>query len=215
MKKIPKIYKVLLFFMGYPAYVFLTALRLPNFLIKKRLRENYTYNAAKTLAFPLCGQGAGELSTLRIGTKEFAHSGCCVIALFNALSIIGRKPKMCEIVSYMEKKGLVAYGMFGVNPVAIGKFLKKEGICFTRYKDMTQLEQDYAEGDSVISLYRWASAGGLGLHYVALKRENEVWKAYNVYSSSAQIYEYPDLKAFIAHNDYSKPVTWFLLKKEA
>lgn len=213
MKKVPQFYRFILLFMGYPMYRILTILRIPNFFIRRRLKDNYQYNAGYELTFPLSGQGVGELSKLRIGKKEFAHSGCCAIALFNALSIVGENMKMCEIVSFLERKGLIVYGMFGINPIAVCKFLKQQRVSYVRYRKTDLIEKDYKEGDSVISLYNWASASGLGAHYVALKKENNIWKAYNVYNTNTEIYEYPDLNAFLAHSAYSRPVTWFLLKK--
>lgn len=216
MTKIPRIYKLAVFFMGFPMYSFLRIVWFPNFIIRKKLRENYAHNAekSKNLKFPLCGQRLGELSEFRIGLKKAAHCGCGAIAVFNAMSIIGREPKMCDIIEAIEKKGLLFYGMFGTNPVAIGKYLTKQGIVWKRYKKTAQIEQDYEDGDAVICLYNWAASSGLGAHYVALDRKEGIWRGYNVFSSSDKIYEYKSLQAFLDADEYARLVTWFLIKKD-
>ena len=215
MNKIPKIYRIAVFFMGFPLYCFLRIIWFPNVFIRKKLRENYIHNLekSKALQFPLCGQRLGELSEIRIGLKKAAHCGCGAIAVYNAMSMIGKEPQLHDIVAAIEKRGLLFYGMFGTNPVAIGKYLTRQGIVWKRYKNAAQVEQEYEDGDAVICLYNWASKSGLGAHYVALGRENGVWKGYNVYSRSDKIYEYKSLQAFIDADEYARPVTWFLVKK--
>lgn len=213
MKKVPIRYRVLLRLFGYPAYVVLTVFRLPNFIIRRRLRENRIHNCQTVLSFPLNGQGVGTLSTFRIGTKQFAQSGCGAIAVFNALSIIGREPDLSEIIDFLERKGLVCYGKFGINPVAIGKYLNRENVNWKRYGGVDLPEHLYERGDSVIALYGWASHSGCGNHYVALERLEDGWKAYNVYNNAEKAIVYPDLKTFMEQSPYCRPIAWFLLKK--
>lgn len=213
MKKVPVIFRILIFFMGYPLQMMLPLFRLPNFIIRKRLLENREKNENIKLKFPLNGQKKGELAEYRLGIKNFAHGGCGAIAVYNALGLTGREPDMKDIVTFLEEKGMNCYGLLGVNPTGICKYLTKQGIVWRRFRDAADAEREYRDGDCLISQYNWASKKSLGTHYVALARKDGVWHVYNIYNDCTEALRFRSLEEFLAHGEYCRPIMWILVQR--
>lgn len=195
---------------GYSFFGLVNILRPPYLFIRKRARQNKEINLAKSLKFPLNGQGLGELKDLRIGCCNFAHSGCGAVATFNALSMAGLQPDMAEIVDFYEHKGLTFYAKFGVNPIAVNRYLATKELEWRRYSKPTELK----EGQCAILLYWWANASGCAAHYVAAEKTENGIRVYNVYNTKDKAYEYKDVQAFLNSGSYKKVVAMFVIDKK-
>lgn len=199
---------------GYHIFTLARVIQLPNFLIRKRLDENHANNSALRVEFPLVGQGLGELKKFRIGRHNFHHSGCGCIALFNTLSMMGQKPNLCEIVEFVEKKGMLAYGLMGTNPKAVEKYLRLKGVAFQRFLRMDELQEAIQPDDVIISLYWWTQPKSIGAHYVSLRADETGLTAYNVFGNRDIIYHYDTVADFMQHIPNLKPIVWYLMRKE-
>ena len=206
-----KIIKGFVDFAGYGFFSVVNALRPPYLFMKKKAVKNLEINLAKGLRFPLNGQGMGELKDLRIGRYDFAHSGCGAVATFNALSMAGCAPKMHEVVDFYERKGLTLYGRFGVNPVAVTRFLATQDLSWKRYTKEKDWDACIEEGQSAILLYWWANAKGCAAHYVALEKLPEGIRVYNVYNTRDKAYDYKDVQTFLTTGSYKKVVAMFVI----
>ncbi len=192
----------------------LNVFRLPYTFIKKRAAANREINVAKKLAFPLNGQGMGELKDMGIGCSNFKNSGCGAVATFNAMAMAGCVPVMPEIVDFYEHKGLTMYGKLGVNPRAVGRYLTTQGIQWKKYSKRSELDKVIQAGQCAILLYWWVNAKGCGAHYVTVDKGESGIKVYNVYGNRDCTYEFSDIEEFLCQGEYKRVVTMFVMDKK-
>lgn len=200
--------------MGYGCFAVINRLRFPYFSIKKKAAKNRVINLAKGLKFPLNGQSMGDLKDMRIGSCDFAHSGCGAIATFNALSMVGRKPQMEEIVDFYERKGLVFNARFGVNPAGVKRFLSEQDLSWKLYSKKTDWDACLKENQVAILLYWWVGPKGCGAHYVSVEKINAGIRVYNVYGNRDTAYEYKDIRTFLSSGKYKRVVAMFVIDRE-
>lgn len=205
--------KVFLFLCGYPMFCFLQIFRLPYCFMRKRAAANRECNRAGILKFPLNGQGIGVLKDMQIGRYNFAHSGCGAIATYNVLSMAGIEPQMEEIVDFYEKKGLICYAGLGINPQAVGRFLRKQGLVAGRYAGRRITDECLKNGQYGILMYWWGTAKGCGAHYVAVERREEKLLVYNEHNLATSAKEYKDLQTFLSGGNYKRAVVLFVIEK--
>lgn len=199
---------------GYWFFAFLQVLRLPHCFMKKRAGANREINQSKKLKFPLNGQGVGELKDLRIGHCSFAHSGCGAIATYNVLAMMGREPEMTEIVDFYERKGLIWYAYFGINPIAVGKYLTKQGLRWKRYSGKKNWDACLQDGQSAILMYWWAGAKSCGAHYVALNKTEQDVVVYNKSNAANREGTYQDIETFLNKGTYKRGIVMYVVDKE-
>lgn len=199
---------------GYGGYASINVVRLPYFTIKKNAAKNRVINASKELKFPLNGQGIGILKDMRIGSRNFASSGCGAIATFNALSMVGMNPDMVDIVDFYERKGLVFNAALGVNPAAVGKYLAKSGLNWKCCRGKQNWDACLSDGQAAIMLYFWVSPKGMGAHYVSMERCPNGIRVYNVYGNRDAAYEFEDIQAFLESGNYKKVVSMFVIDRD-
>jgi len=209
---VPYFYKIIIKCAGYPVWAFLNVIRPPYLFIKKRAAGNYNRNAEAKVTFPLNGQELPHLRDFSMGIKQFGFNGCGAIATFNALSLLGLKPSLAEIVRFYERKGILFYGLMGVNPVAVGKYLKSLGIRWKRYTKVGDFMADFTPGKSGILLYWWGNKKGLGAHYVAVEPLAQGIRVYNMYGRQDSSCEFAGIEEFLETGNYKRVVGWFLLE---
>lgn len=200
---------------GYGFFAVVNKIRFPYFSIKKKAIKNREINVTRSLKFPLNGQGMGELKDMRIGSCDFAHSGCGAIATFNALSMAGCEPQMEDIVDFYEKKGLVLNAKFGINPAGVKKYLAGRELNWKFYSKKTDWDACLGQNQVAILLYWWVSTKGCGAHYVSLERTEEGIRVYNVYGNRDVTYDFKDIQAFLESGNYKRVVAMFVIDKKA
>lgn len=200
--------------LGYGAFATINVLRFPYFTLKKKAVKNRAINQTRRLSFPLNGQSMGELKDMRIGSHNFAHSGCGAIATFNALSMAGLEPRIEEIVDFYERKGLILNAGFGVNPVAVKKYLTNTGLNLTCYKGKQKWDDCLQKEQAAIMLYLWVGPKGMGAHYVSMEKSSQGVRVYNVYGNRDVTYEFEDIQAFLDSGKYKRVVSMFVIDKK-
>ena len=71
-----------------------------------------------------------DWADVKYGSTDMQHSGCGLIATYNALVALGEHPTgdtMVEIISNYEKDGMVLNGQAGTSPYAIQRYFEKTG----------------------------------------------------------------------------------------
>ncbi len=206
--------KGLVHVVGYGGFAVLQAIRFPYFTIRKKSAHNREVNRVKKLSFPLNGQGMGELKDMRIGSRTFAYGGCGAIATYNALCMAGLEPDIVEIVDFYERKGLVFNAAFGINPVAVKKYLSQNGLTWKCYKGKQNWDECLSASQTAIMLYWWVGAKGCGAHYVSMERGGKGIRVYNMYGNSDVTYEFEDIQAFLDSGKYKRVVSMFVIDKK-
>ena len=72
---------------------------------------------------------------MNYGVSTMAASGCGVIAVYNALKVLGinesgseGSPSLPNLISIFENSGITMAGQFGTGPKSVAEFFKKRGI---------------------------------------------------------------------------------------
>lgn len=200
--------------LGYGFFAVVNCLRFPYFSLKKKAIKNREINLTRNLKFPLNGQGMGDLKDMRIGSCNFAHSGCGAVATFNAMSMVGLEPKIEEIVDFYEHNGLILNARMGVNPTGVKKYLSTQNLQWKFYSKKTDWDACLGEDQVAILLYWWVSHKGCGAHYVSLERTEEGIRVYNVYGNRDVAYDFKDIQAFLESGNYKRVVSMFVIDRK-
>ncbi len=152
---------------------------------RKLSEENYRYNRERDIVNTVINdQGSGKetgVDQLKIGLASMGDCGCEVIAVHNALALLGKKCSLADIEREFEIEGamtkvpFVPIGKYGSNPYALKRMLKQFGLNAERVSKYTVLNQ------SGLYLYSYWNYGGLmkGLHTITVKNDNGNFELYN------------------------------------
>lgn len=125
-----------------------------------------------------------------IGMESLALAGCEAIALYNSLkyieSINNKKGKeLFEIISMLEKDGIVLSGGFGVAPGALYDSLKRMGYkarYFIPKKGHNAIPSYILDGDAIIiTYYNDGEDLYAQIHTIAVTKKDCKYLAHNIY----------------------------------
>lgn len=128
-------------------------------------------------------QKATGICDYRYGFNTVGPYGCGLVATYNALLLLENQPdsqnvipmNFHDIVREYEQSGLLAYGCFGLHPLAIAQFFIKRkydvNISFNKFERAT------IENDANIMYY----LHNTGNHYVAIQYNEGSFKGYNTF----------------------------------
>lgn len=87
---------------------------------------------------------------------------------------------------FQRNGAMIGDGYFGSNPLAIGKVLHCDRICYTR----VGLDEMTAEGVYIISFWKYGAPWN-GLHTVAVDYDGTTYTTYNLRGNGAPSYDNP------------------------
>lgn len=103
--------------------------RLMGIFHKNTTEKNYFINKSVVLnTDDRILDDQNEKSGLKYGSKTFAHSGCGIAAVYNALLLLGRPVPLPEMIRQFEHHGASLYAAFGTAPQSAAKYLKSLGL---------------------------------------------------------------------------------------
>lgn len=141
------------------------------------------------------GQGAFEYSNDRVGWGTYSANGCGIIAIYNALLLLGCPEPLGLIESEISiMGGLLTVGLLGVEPWAIKKYFSSRGISCTGYLSYSAMEQSLSEGDIIIFLVM-NNTGNIigGFHYMTAQYVGGQFIIYNYSNLSKSFKTVPTL----------------------
>ena len=163
------------------------ALRLPG---AKRQRDNNRrgFEEAPLPQGRIHGQQRQGVAQMRYGRFPMSYNGCEVIAVCNALQMLGLPEPLGEVAEWFERKGIVLGGLFGSHVLAVPAFFRERGIrCHTLFASAAgqgELDRAFADCPAAVFSY-WNNAHRLrdGLHTVALSHRADGGMAIDNYRS--------------------------------
>lgn len=173
------------------------------------------HNAALSVRFPASGQALGELARGRLGLSRFALSGCEVIALCNALSLLGLSPDLPGLTRRCEARGGMLFGFFGVNPAALPALLEEAGAHPQTVTEAAEFDGALASARAGILSYWWLGGRGAlsaGVHTVAVAPESGGVRIYNPSNRSADAARFASLADFLASGGEKRPIVLCVLR---
>lgn len=138
------------------------------------------------------------------------YSGCEIIATFNALKALGKASSldfMAELIGEYEKHGSALWGEFGVSPLAIYAYLKRQGFSVVTAKKDDDKSLNTAVSRCqvfIATVYNDAKNITAQIHTVCITKEENRYVLHNAYRRNQEgVYAasipYATLKEAIAH----------------
>ena len=138
------------------------------------------------------------------------YSGCEIIATFNALKALGKAVSpdfMAELIGEYEKHGAALWGEFGVSPLAVCAYLKRQGLPVVTAKKDDDKSLNMADSRCrvfIATVYNDAINITAQIHTVCITKEDNGYILHNAYRRNREgIYAasipYATLKEAIAH----------------
>lgn len=110
------------------------------------------------------------------GIHAARKNACEVIAVHNAKVLLGRESTLSQTMADFQAAGaMIGYGLFGSNPRAIGRVLRRSGIAYER----VNLSGITRRGVYIISFWNDRAPWG-GLHTVAVRYDGKHYTTYNL-----------------------------------
>lgn len=117
-----------------------------------------------------------QFNVFRFGNKNISHSGCGIIAVYNALKALNyplSNSDFVKIISLFEKKGTPLFASIGISPTAIFKFFSKRNFAVNKIisSDENKITEFSRDFDTFICLiYNNSKNLKKGLHYVCVNK---------------------------------------------
>ncbi len=140
---------------------------LPSLLYKSKNKEKNLQFDKEIKGKYIIRQSA--FKSIRFGVKDISYNGCGIIAMHNILLYLKKEKPFSEIVSENEKNAIL-YGLFGLSPYGMGKYLLTNGI-----KTKALLIKESPQKAFIHFYFR----KNLTAHYVAAIPENNAFRFLN------------------------------------
>ena len=139
---------------------------------------------------------------MRFGKSTVRHSGCEVIAAYNALRSLerGASPLLPQLIDAFEKDGMVLSGRWGTAPKAIRDF-------FVRLGYWTSFTADGGEFDAlggccddfILTMYNDRHDIRRQVHTVYISKTDGAFAAHNLHGNGSAPRGYPSISSLIAN----------------
>ena len=139
----------------------------------------------------------------RYGLRSSAATGCGWIATYNALRLMGYRPKQEELIRYYERQLPLIHGNAGTLGQGPALFFQKHGFSVETLSVTEKYDAVAKEADVCILFYYWRRGLKIGAHFVALHRTEKGIVGYNTFSNSTGPDLYGDsLERFVKKNGW-------------
>ena len=139
----------------------------------------------------------------RYGHRSSAATGCGWIAAYNALCLLGYRPKEEKIISFFEKHIPVINGNLGTFLLTPAALFRRCGFDVKMFFERDGFDRAAKGGDVCLLFYRWHKKHKFGAHFVALQYRDGNFYGYNTYRNSKGPDCYgPSLEAFLKRRKY-------------
>jgi hypothetical protein len=130
------------------------------------------------------GQAVFSYTGERMGWGTYAKNACGIIAVYNAMQLLGYKEALGLVEAEISNAGgLCLVGLLGVKCQAIGNYLTAHNIPYTGYRSYSTMIQSLSDGDIIIFEVRNNKTNIFdGYHYMTAQYLGGEFVVYN-YSS--------------------------------
>lgn len=174
----PPIWNALLQLLLPHVYYPLLSRRLDAQASARNLRENQRQDISGRV---IPSQSAAEIARFRYAGTAASDTGCGAIAAYNALTVLGRRASLAEVIHRVERaRGVMRGGRHGANPYALGAVLRGYGAAVRRVRRLRALERVLEPGDAAI-LMIWNDRADIfrGAHFFTVQKTAEGYAVHN------------------------------------
>lgn len=144
--------------------------------------------------------GQGELSDYRFGLSTMDKVGCGIIAIYNALRLLGREEGFTELIREFETNSTetIPFGFFGINSFSMTKFFKARSISYTKLHSINDIVRHTEEGGIYIfTFFNNRKKLTEGAHTVALQYSDGFYTVYNLTNGRKEPVSFTDAAEII------------------
>ena len=120
----------------------------------------------------------------RYGLRTSAATGCGWIATYNALRLMGYKPKQEELIRYYEHQFPLVHGNAGTLAQGPAVFFQKHGFSVETLSVTEKFDAAAKNADVCILFYYWQKKLKFGAHFVTVQYKDGKFIGYNTYKNS-------------------------------
>lgn len=161
--------------------------------------RNLAFNKQFELDGPINGQGLSPVKDMRYGVSNIAHGGCGVIAVYNALLLLGNPHRFHDVIAWGDQKAAAAFGLLGTLPWKAKHLFQRLGYTVTAVTDEALFDRHARDADVCLFTF-WNQKGSIrqGMHTVCLQYRAGAIDVYNLSNSRAGVSRMPSLKEWTA-----------------
>lgn len=167
-------------------------LRFRHGLFSALARRNLDFNRRISVSGPIHGQSRPPVANMRYGVVRAAWSGCGLIAVYNALLLLGNPHPLWDVIAWGDLKGSTALGIFGTSHRRAGRLFRQLGYAVTAVTDPSLFDA-HAQRAEVCLFTFWNRKGRFykGMHTVCAQWREGALEVYNLYNTSDKIERLP------------------------
>ena len=161
--------------------------------------RNLAVNRQVEIDGPINGQGLAPVKDMRYGVSNIARSGCGVIAVYNALLLLGNPHRFHDVIAWGDRKASAAFGLLGTLPWKPKKLFRQLGYTVTAVRDRTLFDRCAQDADVCLFTY-WNQKGRVrqGMHTVCLQYRDRGIDVYNLFNNRPGVSRKPALSEWTA-----------------
>ena len=162
-------------------------------------RRNLAVNGQFEVSGPVNGQGLPPVKDMRYGVSHIARAGCGVIAVYNALLLLGNPHRFCEVVAWGDRKAAALFGLLGTLPWRAKKLFQQLGYTVDTVTDVALFDRCAQQADTCLFTY-WNQKGSIrqGMHTVCLHYRSGAIDVYNLSNRCSGVSRKSTLKEWAA-----------------
>jgi len=150
-------------------------------------RKNLAYNRQYQSTGLINGQSLPPVSEMRYGAVKIAWSGCGLIAVHNALFLLGNPQPFRDVIAWGDLKASRLFGFFGTSPRKTKRLFQKLGYNVDTVSDKSRFDT-YARRADVCLFTYWNKKWSIrhGMHTVCVQYRDGFLEVYNLYNSATE-----------------------------
>ena len=160
-------------------------------LFKRLVKSAFNYrlkNAYFQTEGMIHGQGTFAYANAKCGLGTYKDNGCGIIAVYNALQLLGRPRSLGSIeAAFQYRHGMIAWGMGGIGPWSMDTFFIANFIPYKGFSFYNDMLYHLKEGDVVVfTVMNNKYAISEGYHTMAAQYIQGRFEVYNRWSNGVE-----------------------------
>lgn len=151
-------------------------------------RRNLSYNHPFEINGLINGQGLPPVAGMRYGIVNIAWSGCGIIAVYNALLLLGNPHRLSDVITWGDLKASTIFGLFGTSPRKAKILFRQLGYTVNPVRNKRHFDSQAKQADICLFTF-WNQRGSLrhGIHTVCVQYNAGVLNVYNLSNSLSEV----------------------------
>lgn len=158
-------------------------------------RRNLALNRQFEINGPINGQGLPPVKDMRYGISNIERAGCGVIAVYNALLLLGNLHRFQDVIAWGNRKAAAVFGLLGTLPWGPKRLFQRLGYTVAAVTDEAFFDRCAQHADVCLFTY-WNQKGDIrqGMHTVCLPYRSGAIDVYNLFNCRAGVLRKSTLK---------------------